>query len=153
VVHNRAWRRGSSERVMAALLADRMGVGAVLVMPIPCSRVRNQMHSFAASNPAMCSASWDDPSTFFCLHAFHKTTPDLSENAYPLTLHLMSKQFAQSESEKTRRLTLEPPTHSLRSHDPFRFSQPVWRRASECMSSRPRIEITVEQHVKYLDKF
>jgi hypothetical protein len=74
-------------------------------MWIPVRRALSQIPSFAASKPAVYSASQEEAPMVFYFFAFQEITPDPSEKAYPPTLHLVvSMQLAQSESVKPSRL-------------------------------------------------
>ena len=69
-------REGSSERLMAALLSQRIGVDAAGVKSIPDSSVCSHIASFPHSNAAMYSASQEDEATVFCFQVAQEITPD-----------------------------------------------------------------------------
>ena len=91
------WSKGSSDKVLVAVLSQEIMVGRFCQYPIASSRVHNQIHSLAVSNAAIYSASQDEPATTFCLHVAQEMTPDASEQTYPPTLRCISRQLAQSE--------------------------------------------------------
>jgi hypothetical protein len=75
----RAWKDWSPARIIAALLSQKIGVGASTVVPIPRTSIRNQQASFAASDAPMYSASAEDRVTTFCFRDAHNIDPDPRE--------------------------------------------------------------------------
>ena len=117
-----AWKAGSSDSVMAALLSQSNVVADVGGRPILENSVRSHIASFDASNAVVYSASHEDVATVRCHLDCQDTGPEPRVNRKPPTLRLVSGQLAQSESVKPVILiSLFPPSTSSRSLDPFKY--------------------------------
>lgn len=77
----RAWRRGSSDKLIAELLSHKIVVAPSLEKPSADSNILSQMHSCAASNAAMYSASQEEAATVFCFLVDHNTSPEPNDHA------------------------------------------------------------------------
>ena len=72
-----SWRRGSSDRLMAALLSQSKLVGFCGWWLITLKSVQSHIASLQASNAATYSASQEEAATVFCLWACQEIMPDL----------------------------------------------------------------------------
>lgn len=71
-----AWSMESLDKLMAALLLQRIGVALFVMLNLmPLRKVQNHMHSWVLSNMAMYSALQDEVATDFCFQATHEMMP------------------------------------------------------------------------------
>ncbi|MCH89133.1 hypothetical protein A2U01_0010026, partial [Trifolium medium] len=66
------------------------------------SKNKSQISSHVALDKALYSASEDDLETVVCFFSFHDTRDEPMKKQYPVVDFLVSRQPAQSESEKPR---------------------------------------------------